>query len=147
MERTAGLGWWNIFCLLSQQNNGKTMVLHAMATHFKYGIQRPPWQTHELSSLISLSFLDVYGSLELRELFFECQHWLNFFEKGISETDLTKEMGKHHFFFAKSPLRFEKIETTYKARLQLCYYRPYIQEMYDFPTDTFKLQHNLQSKI
>jgi len=37
------------------------MALHAMATHFKYGIQRPPWQRHELSSVISLSFLDVYG--------------------------------------------------------------------------------------
>jgi len=37
------------------------MVLHAVATHFKYGIQRPPWQRHELSSVISLSFLDVYG--------------------------------------------------------------------------------------
>jgi hypothetical protein len=33
-----------------------------VATHFKYGIQRPPWQRHELSSVISLSFLDVYGS-------------------------------------------------------------------------------------
>jgi hypothetical protein len=31
-----------------------------VATHFKYGIQRPPWQRHELSSVISLSFLDVY---------------------------------------------------------------------------------------
>jgi hypothetical protein len=46
---------------LPQQNNGKTMALHAVATHFKYGIQRPPWQRHELSSVISLSFLDVYG--------------------------------------------------------------------------------------
>jgi hypothetical protein len=46
---------------LPQQNNGKTMVLHAVATHSKYGIQRPPWQRHELSSVISLSFLDVYG--------------------------------------------------------------------------------------
>jgi hypothetical protein len=43
------------------QNNAKTMALHAVATHFKYGIQRPPWQRHELSSVISLSFLDVYG--------------------------------------------------------------------------------------
>jgi hypothetical protein len=46
---------------LPQQNNGKTMVLHAVATHFKYGIQHPPWQRHELSSVISLSFLDVYA--------------------------------------------------------------------------------------
>jgi hypothetical protein len=46
---------------LPQQNNGKTMALHAVATHFKYGIQRPPWQRHELSSVISLYFLDVYG--------------------------------------------------------------------------------------
>ena len=37
------------------------MALHAVATHFKYGIQRPPWQRHELSSVISLSFLDAYG--------------------------------------------------------------------------------------
>jgi len=49
------------FCLLPQQNNGKTMALHAVAAHFKYGIQHPPWQRHELSSVISLSFLDVYG--------------------------------------------------------------------------------------
>jgi hypothetical protein len=62
VARTASLCWWNIFCLLPQQNNGKTMALHAVATHFKYGIQRPPWQRHELSSVISLSFLDVYDS-------------------------------------------------------------------------------------
>ena len=37
------------------------MALHVVATHFKYGIQRPPWQRHELSSVISLSFLYVYG--------------------------------------------------------------------------------------
>jgi hypothetical protein len=69
VARTAGLCWWNICCLLPQQNNGKTMVLHTMATHFKYGIQRPPWQRHELSSVISLSFLDVYGgSLQRAQL-------------------------------------------------------------------------------
>jgi hypothetical protein len=46
----------------AQQNYGKTMALHAVATHFKFGIQRPPWQRHKLSSVISLSFLDVYAS-------------------------------------------------------------------------------------
>jgi hypothetical protein len=54
---------------LPQQNNGKTMALHAVATHFKYSIQRPPWQRHELSSVISLSFLDVYGFIQQKYIF------------------------------------------------------------------------------
>jgi hypothetical protein len=40
------------------QNNGASCRGN---TFYKYGIQRPPWQRHELSSVISLSFLDVYG--------------------------------------------------------------------------------------
>ncbi len=47
------------------------MALHAVATHFKYGVQRPPWQRHELASVISLSFLDIYGSnLPLNVVYF-----------------------------------------------------------------------------
>jgi len=53
------------------------MALHAVATHLKYGIQRLPWQRHELSSVISLSFLDVYVVHSVEKIHKHVYHFLN----------------------------------------------------------------------